>query len=200
MIATLGITPVVSQSTVLSVDMLVDTRPGVRNGYSVRLAMLRARIGKKNGLILGARNAIMNESTGTAYRCWACGMTVTQDQSHECPGKVGPRPGTGWLDGIGTVRACLDCGVLVAGGLTRCMNCAQKVGPKFTVEYNPAVRAPMDYEIEQGGKLSRPIAYRWPSLRCINDALDDLREHWFEMPETDQAQILAQFNIITKHR
>jgi hypothetical protein len=37
--------------------------------------------------------------------------------------QAGPRPGTGWLDGIGTVRACIDCGVLVAGGPTRCVTC-----------------------------------------------------------------------------
>lgn len=61
---------------------------------------------------------------------------------------AGPRPGTGWIDGIGTVRACLDCGVLVAGGPTRCMDCAQKVGPKFTVEYDPAEGKPMRYKIE----------------------------------------------------
>ena len=88
----------------------------------------------------------MNESSGTVYHCGTCGMTVPQDQSHECPGKFGSR--LGWLDGIGTVRACLDCGVLVAGGLTRCMNCAQRVGPEFTVEYDPAAGKPMRYKIE----------------------------------------------------
>jgi hypothetical protein len=56
---------------------------------------------------------------------------------------AGAQPGTGFIDGIGTVRACLDCGVLVAGGQTRCMKCAQKVGPKFTVEYDPADGAPI---------------------------------------------------------
>lgn len=78
----------------------------------------------------------MNESTGTAYQCWTCGMTVPQDQSHECPGKFGPRPGTGWLDGIGTVRPCSDCGVLVAGGPTRCLLCAQKVAPMIPIPYH----------------------------------------------------------------
>lgn len=82
-------------------------------------------------------------TSGTAYQCWTCGMTVPQDQPHECPGKSGPRPGTGWLDGIGTVRACIDCGVLVAGGPTRCIPCAQQVGPKFTVEYDPAEGEPV---------------------------------------------------------
>jgi hypothetical protein len=63
----------------------------------------------------------------TAYQCWTCGQTVPQDQPHECPGKAGPRPGTGWLDGIGTVRPCLDCGVLVAGGPTRCIRCVRDI-------------------------------------------------------------------------
>ena len=29
-----------------------------------------------------------------------------------------------YVEGIGTVRECLDCGCLVAGGPTRCIHCA----------------------------------------------------------------------------
>lgn len=72
------------------------------------------------------------------YNCPDCGVILPPGSPHDCPAKPGPRPGTGWIDGIGTVRACIDCGVLVAGGPTRCMGCAQKVGPKFTVEYDDA--------------------------------------------------------------
>jgi len=39
---------------------------------------------------------------------------------------------TGFIDGIGTVRACLDCGVLVAGGPTRCTPCARAAFLKGT--------------------------------------------------------------------
>lgn len=82
-------------------------------------------------------------TSGTVYQCWTCGMAVPQDAPHECPGKAGPRPGTGWLDGIGTVRACVDCGVLVAGGPTRCIPCARKVPIKYTVEYDDTDAAPV---------------------------------------------------------
>ena len=80
----------------------------------------------------------MNESSSTAYQCSDCGKVMPQDMSHRCISTAGALPGTGFIDGIGTVRACLDCGVLVAGGVTRCMACAQKIGPKFTVEYDDA--------------------------------------------------------------
>ena len=83
----------------------------------------------------------MNEHLGDP--CIYCGTPHDSVEIGDCPGKSGPRPGTGWLDGIGTVRACIDCGVLVAGGPTRCMDRAQKVGPKFTVEYDPAEGAPV---------------------------------------------------------
>ena len=35
---------------------------------------------------------------------------------------------TGYIEGIGTVRECIDCGVIVVGGPTRCTRCA-KFGP-----------------------------------------------------------------------
>lgn len=85
----------------------------------------------------------MNESSSTAYHCSDCGKVMPQDMSHRCYTSSSVVSGTGYIDGIGTVRACIDCGVLVAGGPTRCMDCAQKVGPKFTVEYDPADGAPM---------------------------------------------------------
>lgn len=82
----------------------------------------------------------MNESSSTVYYCDDCGKAMPHEwaQSHRCTSTTGALPGTGFIEGIGTVRACLDCGVLVAGGVTRCMACAQKVRPKFTVEYDDA--------------------------------------------------------------
>lgn len=87
----------------------------------------------------------MNESSSTVYYCDDCGKAMPHGwaQSYRCTSTTGALPGTGFIEGIGTVRACLDCGVLVAGGGTRCMTCAQKVGPKFTVEYDDADGAPM---------------------------------------------------------
>jgi len=87
-------------------------------------------------------------NSGTTYQCSDCGKIMAQDMTHRCVSTAGANPGTGFIDGIGTVRACLDCGVLVAGGPTRCMECAQMVGPKFTVEYAPATGKPMRYKIE----------------------------------------------------
>jgi len=31
-----------------------------------------------------------------------------------------------FIDGLGTVRACSDCGVLVVGGVTRCNRCVDR--------------------------------------------------------------------------
>jgi hypothetical protein len=81
----------------------------------------------------------MNTSSGTAYQCSDCGKVMPQGTPHRCVSTAGAVPGTGFIDGIGTVRACLDCGVLVAGGPTRCIQCAAMVGSKFTVEYDPAI-------------------------------------------------------------
>lgn len=30
-----------------------------------------------------------------------------------------------WIDGIGTVRSCIDCQALVGGGPSRCTRCAR---------------------------------------------------------------------------
>lgn len=37
-----------------------------------------------------------------------------------------------YLVGLGTVRACIDCGALVAGGPTRCVRCAVTGPPRST--------------------------------------------------------------------
>lgn len=62
-----------------------------------------------------------------------------------------------------------------------------------------AERTPFEQWLDAGEPVSGPQAYYWPSLRCINDALDDLRNHWFEMSNADRAQIIAQIEIITRH-
>ena len=40
--------------------------------------------------------------------------------------------GEAYIEGLGTVRACLDCGCLVLGGPTRCAACADKAPPYQT--------------------------------------------------------------------
>ena len=35
-----------------------------------------------------------------------------------------------YVEGIGTVRNCLDCGCLIAGGPTRCVRCAKEGRPR----------------------------------------------------------------------
>jgi len=35
-----------------------------------------------------------------------------------------------FVSGIGTVRECIDCGALIAGGPTRCIRCAETGAPK----------------------------------------------------------------------
>jgi hypothetical protein len=78
---------------------------------------------------------IETSTTANAMHCDDCGKIIPYGMTHHCTATAGAQSGSGWLDGIGTVRACLDCGVLVAGGVTRCLACAQKVRPKFNVEY-----------------------------------------------------------------
>lgn len=43
-------------------------------------------------------------------------------KGHDPSGKTG----TAFIPGIGTVRACIDCGNLIAGGPTRCTWCVKK--------------------------------------------------------------------------
>jgi hypothetical protein len=35
-----------------------------------------------------------------------------------------------FVPGIGTVRECIDCGALIAGGPTRCIRCVKEGPPK----------------------------------------------------------------------
>lgn len=92
----------------------------------------------------------MNESSGTAYQCPHCGKSMPAQwaASHRCVSASDLSPGTGYIESIGIVHACINCGVLVAGGPTRCIQCAAMVGPKFTVEYDPAEGAPVYAKIE----------------------------------------------------
>lgn len=34
-----------------------------------------------------------------------------------------------FIMGLGTIRICIDCGILVAGGPTRCVRCAKEGAP-----------------------------------------------------------------------
>ena len=34
-----------------------------------------------------------------------------------------------FVDGVGTVRECKDCGALIAGGPVRCIRCAKEGAP-----------------------------------------------------------------------
>lgn len=109
-------------------------------------------------------------NSGTAYQCSDCGKIMPQDMSHCCISTGGSLPpGTGWIDGVGTVRACIDCGVLVVGGLTRCMSCAQAAPPKFVVEYASTEGAP-DLRAAYESLLSRAEASE-QELACIRKLL-----------------------------
>jgi hypothetical protein len=35
-----------------------------------------------------------------------------------------------YVEGVGTVRDCLGCGALIAGGPTRCIRCAKEEDPR----------------------------------------------------------------------
>ncbi len=39
------------------------------------------------------------------------------------------------VEGIGTVRECIDCAALIAGGPTRCIRCAKSGGPKLPLHH-----------------------------------------------------------------
>ena len=41
--------------------------------------------------------------------------------------KLNPEISEAFIPGIGTVRACINCGVLIAGGPTRCMRCVDEM-------------------------------------------------------------------------
>jgi hypothetical protein len=41
-----------------------------------------------------------------------------------------------FVPGIGTVRECIDCGALIAGGPTRCIRCAKEGPPKERITRN----------------------------------------------------------------
>lgn len=45
-----------------------------------------------------------------------------------------------FIPGLGTVRACLDCGCLVAGGPTRCKRCAKDLCKSIDKEMEQACR------------------------------------------------------------
>lgn len=40
-------------------------------------------------------------------------------------------PSQSYIEGLGTVRVCHDCGCLVAGGPTRCVRCAKEGPPRY---------------------------------------------------------------------
>jgi hypothetical protein len=51
-----------------------------------------------------------------------------------------PDLGTGWIEGIGTVRPCIDCGLLVVGGPTRCLGCVRKIEKKSRAQSGARVK------------------------------------------------------------
>jgi hypothetical protein len=44
-----------------------------------------------------------------------------------CPPTLSPSMPQSYLPGLGTIRECIDCGCLIAGGPTRCKRCAKEV-------------------------------------------------------------------------
>jgi len=54
-------------------------------------------------------------------------MEATHIKFHKGPEQTPPAIPQSFLPGLGTIRECLDCKCLVAGGPTRCMRCAKEV-------------------------------------------------------------------------
>lgn len=72
-----------------------------------------------------------------ALELWL-GLTGALDTDEEPEDENPPLPsGDGFVRGLGTVRACIDCGCLVAGGPTRCKRCVRDLEARCAAEGDP---------------------------------------------------------------